>query len=390
LTELVVCSLEAWDDVWRRNQFLTDILLRRHPRLRILFVEPPADPLFDIWNRRLPAMPRLRVIGYEGRLRALRPLKVLPRRAGQGVDTFLRRQVLFVANRLRLARPTLWINDVTYAPLIGATGWPSLYDVTDDWLTAPSPSRELDRIANLDRIALDRAGVVVVCSPSLAASRGRHRDVFVIPNAVDVGHFRRLRPRPRDLPESPTAVYVGSLHTSRFDVDLVVELARALPSLSIVLVGPDSLDGRARARLDAERNITRLGVRPYDSVPAYLQHADVIVVPHLVNDFTESLDPIKAYECLVARSPTVATPVAGFRELNALLRVARVDEFCSAVRSVLEAGWIDPEAHVPTWDDRADDFEQVLRMAGPQGLGQREQGLLRGAPAASSSGPEAT
>ena len=52
LKELVVCSLEAWDDVWRRNQFFVDGLLRRNPGLRVLFVEPPADPLFDLASRR--------------------------------------------------------------------------------------------------------------------------------------------------------------------------------------------------------------------------------------------------------------------------------------------------------------------------------------------------
>ena len=43
MSDLVVCSLEPWDDVWRRNQFLVDGLLRRDPDLRVLFVEPPSD-----------------------------------------------------------------------------------------------------------------------------------------------------------------------------------------------------------------------------------------------------------------------------------------------------------------------------------------------------------
>ncbi len=39
-----------------------------------------------------------------------------------------------------------------------------------------------------------------------------------------------------------------------------------------------------------------LGARPSADVPAYLQHADVLVVPHIVTPFTDSLDPIKLYE----------------------------------------------------------------------------------------------
>ena len=44
MTDLVVVSLERWDDVWRRNQHLVAGLLQRDPDLRVLFVEPPADP----------------------------------------------------------------------------------------------------------------------------------------------------------------------------------------------------------------------------------------------------------------------------------------------------------------------------------------------------------
>ena len=48
MTDLVVMSLEAWDDVWRRNQHLVAGLLRTDAALRVLFVEPPADPTHDL------------------------------------------------------------------------------------------------------------------------------------------------------------------------------------------------------------------------------------------------------------------------------------------------------------------------------------------------------
>ncbi len=100
LRELVVCSLEPWDDVWRRNQFFVSALLRRNPELRVLFVEPPADVLFDLAQRRLPALPRTRRITEGGRVRALRPLKPLPRRVGALVDASIRAQVLLVIQAL--------------------------------------------------------------------------------------------------------------------------------------------------------------------------------------------------------------------------------------------------------------------------------------------------
>ena len=194
----------------------------------------------------------------------------------------------------------------------------------------------------------------------------------MIPNAVDVEHLRAPRPRPADLPdpaEGPVAVYVGTLHTDRLDVDLVVRLATERPDLAVVLVGPDSLDADAAARLATRPNVHRLGARPYTSVPGYLQHADVVIVPHVVTPFTESLDPIKAYECLAVGRPTVATPVAGFRQLGPPVVCAPAESFVAEVGRALAAppapGHDAPGAapELAGWADRAREFAAQLEAA---------------------------
>jgi glycosyltransferase involved in cell wall biosynthesis len=364
LSELVVCSLEAWDAVWRRNQFLVDALLDRQPHLRVLFVEPAADVLYELAQRRRPLAPRVRTLRSDRRLRVLRPLKVMPRRFGMLGDRLLLHQVTAAARALRFTQPTLWVNDLTYAPLMHETAWPSIYDVTDDWLLLPAKPREVARLQALEEVALAHAHEVVVCSPALEASKGKTRSVTLVPNGVDVVHFRRPRERPPDLPGGPVAVYVGTLHDERLDVDLVIELARALPTLSIVLVGPDSLQRASRQRLASEPNVHLLGPRPYADVPAYLQHADLVVVPHRVSPFTDSLDPIKAYECLAVGTPTVATPVAGFAELTGSVVVSRAEGFAAAVRDELaSAPRVVEESEPVGWIERADAFETVLARA---------------------------
>jgi teichuronic acid biosynthesis glycosyltransferase TuaH len=358
---LVVCSLEAWDDVWRRNQFLVDGLLRRNPGLRVLFVEPPHDLVEGLARGRLPRWPRPRPVAGSARLWALMPVKPLPRLAGPVSDRALWWQVRRAAARLGLRYPVLWVNDTAYGPLIGQTGWPSVYDVTDDWLLVPVPPRERDRRRRLEEVTMRDADRVVVCSPGLARSRGAVRPTTLIQNGVDVGHFTRPRPRPADLPAAPVAVYVGTLHDERIDVDLVVELATRLPGLSVALVGPDVLGPASRERLAAHGNVRLLGPRPYAQVPGYLQHADVVVVPHRVTPFTESLDPIKAYECLAVGRPTVATTVAGFRALGPPVASVPREEFTARVEQALAGGAT--SAAPPddlSWDDRCQRFEAVL------------------------------
>jgi teichuronic acid biosynthesis glycosyltransferase TuaH len=130
------------------------------------------------------------------------------------------------------------------------------------------------------------------------------------------------------------------------------------------LVGPDSLSVSSRRTLETVANITLLGPRPYRDVPAYLQHADVLVVPHKVNAFTESLDPIKAYECAVVGRPTVATPVPGFEGVGPVVEVVPADRFVGRVSELLD-GPRQPSrsADVPTWSDRARAMDVVLRRA---------------------------
>lgn len=377
--ELVVCSLEAWDQIWRRNQLIVDRLLQRNPRLRVLFVEPPHDLMSGSRDRRLPPRHRLRDLGHEGRLSAFTPVKSLPRSLGTAADRALCWQIRRAAHRVGMARPVVWINDLSYAALLETTEWPSLYDITDDWLLEPVSERELHRRQRLDAQLLEEAGEVVVCSPALAASRGATRTVTLIPNGVDVAHFTAPRTRPADLPPGPVAVYVGTLHDERIDVDLVVDLAAQLHGLAITLVGPDALSPPSRSRLDAA-GVHRLGPRPYDDVPAYLQHADLVIVPHVLTPFTESLDPIKAYECLAVGRPVVATEVAGFRDLGGPVTAVPADRFVAEVAARLETPLSMDGGTLPAidWDDRVDAFEGVLaravvRRRRSDGVGQDHQ-----------------
>ena len=367
--ELVVCSLEAWDDVWRRNQFLVHEVQQRDPQARILFVEPAFD--WIVWLRRREGHRRrgLRPVG-DRQLVCFQPGKVWPRVAGPWADRSIQRQIRHAARVHGLQRPTLWVNDPSSAGLLAATGWPALYDMTDDWLQAASTPRARQRLRHDEAILFADAGAVTVCSPELASTRRSLRpDLELIPNAVDRNHFTRRRDRPADLPAGPVAVYVGTLHEDRLDVDLVVALASALSPASalpttatVVLVGPDALSAPSRSRL-RNAGVVLLGSRPYADVPAYLQHAAVVIIPHVVTPFTESLDPIKAYECVAVGRPTVATPVAGFRDLGAPVVTVDAAGFVDQVRQLIDHPGPDSPGEVPSWTDRADAFSQALARA---------------------------
>ena len=364
---LVLCSLEAWDDVWRRNQFLVKELVdRTSVRTRVLFVEPPNDVLHQFRRLGRPGRmtPSTRLAPDQPGVTLFQPVKWLPRVLGGFADRSLQRQVRRATAAVGFTDHTLWINDSTYVGLAEQSTVPVLYDITDDWTREAVAQRERDLRLDREVRMLARADSVVVCSAELAEDRGRYRTVELIPNAVDTAHFQRPQPRPFDLPIGQTAVYVGSIQRERFDVALTAEVADRHRDLHIVLVGPDCLTDQERSLLTTRGNIHILGPRPYQNVPAYLQHADVIIVPHVVSPFTESLDPIKAYECVAVGRPTVSTPVAGFRNLAYPIVIADTAHFADAVGQVLASPHSTcPGVGVPSWRTRADAFACALDQA---------------------------
>jgi teichuronic acid biosynthesis glycosyltransferase TuaH len=372
VTNLVVVSLEAWDGVWRRNQHLVSRLLALDTGLQVLFVEPPVDPVHHL--RRRSGVTRGRGLragslhGADGRLHLLEATKWLPRRVDPRADARLSASVVQATRRLGMTQPVLWLNDPMSADLLRRTGWPSLYDITDDWLQAERSPREHARLVEAEAYLLAHCDHVVVCSPRLLETKPAPR-VTLVQNAVDLDAYATQLPKPSDLPTGKVVLYVGTLHRDRLDVDLCAALAHALAgSATLTFVGPLALSDTDR-RLLTDAGAVLLGPRDHTSVPAYLKSADVLVVPHVVSEFTDSLDPIKVYEYLAAARPVVSTPVAGFRELHeAHVEVVPAPRLAASVMARV-ADPLDVQAvAVPSWDDRADAMLAVvdgLRRKGP-------------------------
>lgn len=368
--DLVVISLEPWDEVWRRNQHLVAGLLRDDPDLRVLFVEPAADLLHAVLlgiparpGRGLRRGPLLTGV-TPGRLWLYQPTKLLPRRVDPRQDGRWAAGVRRAARRLGLTRPTLWVNDPHGAEVLERTGWPSLYDITDDWLEADRDEATHARLARHEETLMRRCIEVVVCSTGLVRTKSPRRPVTLLRNAVDAEAVRHPTTRPTDLPVGPVAVYVGTLHGDRLDVDLCVATAHALRGVgALVLVGPNALTADEDERL-ATAGVVRLGGKDRLVVPAYLQHADVLVVPHLVDDFTDSLDPIKLYEYRAVGRVVVSTPVSGFREAaGPRTRIVAVEDFAATVRASLPAVDAFPtgaDPTVPTWAERVAQMREIL------------------------------
>ena len=379
MNDLIFISLEDWDDVWRRNQFLCDGLIRRHPRLRILFVAPERDVSNALRTGRWSefTLPPRRPVSADGRIVCLRPWKFLPNtlRWGRKINEALfRRQVRAEARRLGFHAPILWINAHGAGHAAGKLGESAvIYDITDDWTTLTQSARHIRLIQEQDADLCRRADAVIVCSERLAEMKAPFAaKLHRIPNGVHAEHYARVCAADGPLPDEargwrkPVLGYTGSIHADRIDLNLVEALARQLPEATVALVGPMMLSPIERQRLDKLPNIVLTGPKPYAVIPDYMRAFDVCITPHLVTPFTESLNPIKLWEYLAAGKPVIATPVAGFRDYPQFVRLAT--DAAGFTAALAEALTEDPalpaqrraEAAKHSWNARLDAVEQVL------------------------------
>src|SRR5476651_2637437 len=80
--QIVFFSLEDWDEVWRRNQFICAGLHDKHPELEILWVCPPVDVLHDLRRGAkiddLSRLNRLNSVPGYARIKTFKSVKLLP------------------------------------------------------------------------------------------------------------------------------------------------------------------------------------------------------------------------------------------------------------------------------------------------------------------------
>ena len=364
VNDLVVLSHLRWNFVWQRPQHL---ISRVAATRRTWFVEEPlvADveapclrrqddgPVTRVWLE-VPGPERHVGFDDEAARCYLSELSCLLGDSGPRDVWLYTPMALGLARGLR---PSLLV-----------------YDVMDDLASFKGAPREL-KLRQVQ--ALKAADVVFTGGRSLHRSVLQHRPqaTYLFPSGVEPEHYataighRRMQPR-------PVAGYVGVVD-ERLDLDLLADVAEALPDWDLKIVGPV-------AKVDPDSlpqapNISYLGSRPYAELPAVMAGFDVALMPFAINDATRSISPTKTLEYLAAGLPVVSTRVpdvvsdyghlvdlqedgAGFAD--ACRRVRRHD-------AAERAHTAQPLLHWHHWDSIASRMATILTEVAEAGSGVR-------------------
>lgn len=254
-----------------------------------------------------------------------------------------------------------------------------LYYCVDDFTVWPGMNLP-DLIMEFEKNLLEQADVVMAVSDELCSTKkGVKRDTLLLTHGVDVDHFSTAtvtRQRPLSLADvqGPIIGFYG-LIDSHLDVEIIRMLLDWRDDWTVVLIGTKRID---LGTLELRPNFRWVPAVPYADLPRYASFFDVAIIPYVVNQHTNTANPLKLREYLATGKPIVATAMKEVFRFQEYLRIAASPEdFASEVDKAL-SDVVDPAARLAclkgeAWTDKAHMvsvwIEEALMAKSQAGLG---------------------
>lgn len=271
-----------------------------------------------------------------------------------------------IARQYRIADPIVITTLPTAADFVGRFGEiRAVYYCVDDFTQWPGVHGDL--MLAMEGQLLRKADLVVATSEKLRQTRSNGiRATRLLTHGVDVEHFRAVgRTAPhkavKDLPP-PVVAYYG-LIDERCDLALVRNLAAARRDVAFLLIGQWRV---VPGELAALPNVRITGPVRYEELPSYLAPVSALILPYVVNELAESINPLKLKEYIATGLPVVATPLPEVVKLGRFVRIA--DSEAAFLRHLDEALRCprrdDPEIETflceNSWDAKAEEFSAMI------------------------------
>jgi len=379
--DIVTLSTQDWQDLWTRKQrFMLQFARQGN---KVLYVETQfhwvtyARRFRKQWRRIYLFLLGPRVM--EPNLFIFTPPLLLPAfqifpKIAAINNFFLAFIIKRAMKRTGMESPLLWLYSHYNQPLIKKLGCKrALYECVDEFSGAMGLIRA-DVVMGQEKATLESVDVAIVTAPGLKSSKvSYNRNIHVVPNAANVGHFiraeRATMSEPADLTPipHPRLIFVGGI-AYWVDLDLIRHLARSRPAWQIVMVGPVMV---GLGNLEKLENVHFQGRKSYDELPSYLAWSDVALNPYKVDSVAQNCSPLKLYEYMAAGLPVVSTDMPESRKFPSLIMVAEdYDEFVLAAEKVL--AWpphvrheysrlARQESQKHSWESRFLEVERIAR-----------------------------
>ena len=240
-----------------------------------------------------------------------------------------------------------------------------VYELIDEWdllLGESWYSKEIEMAT------IQKANALTATAPVLKTHLENYaqRPVCLLPNAVNRRLFNphKMYPLPDDLPRAERIItYIGALYGSWFDWNLLVAIAQEYPQARVVVIG--DYRGQSPQTLP---NLHFLGLKAQTSLPAYLAHATVAIIPWKVNEITLATSPLKLYEYLAMHTPVVVPNLPLLRSIPGVYtssdRQAFIANIQTAAAERIDMAAVDDFITQNSWETRVAQLNQLLNIKG--------------------------
>ncbi len=171
-----------------------------------------------------------------------------------------------------------------------------------------------------------------------------NKKTYYFSNVADFNHFSKARNEltliPSDLLKipSPRIGFIGALSGYKIDFRLLQYLANKYPEYSFVLIGKVG-EGDPWTNIDnlkKFKNIYFLGPKLYAELPSYLKGMDVLTLPNNINEYTDSMFPMKFFEYLATGKPVVSVNLLALQEYNDVCFLSKTyEDFSNNIETAL-------------------------------------------------------
>ncbi len=251
----------------------------------------------------------------------------------------LRLALAVLCRKLGMRKYQLWTFVPTSVHYVGALKSELLvYYVTDNWSAFTYVDGE--KIGAMVEDLAGSADIVFATSrPLVEKLRKNNSATYLAEHGVNYADFALATKDTTAIPSDlkcliqPVLGFYGLIE-EWLDQDLLAYLAERHPEWTIALVGRVCVDV---SRLERYSNIHFLGRKPHAELPNYCKGFSVALIPHLVNELTIHMNPIKLREYMSAGLPIVSTALPEVRQYPDHCTVAEnYEEFEQSVALALQ------------------------------------------------------
>lgn len=195
------------------------------------------------------------------------------------------------------------------------------FDAIDNWLYHPQNIRYRELLFKNYELIDKKADIIFTVSEKLKLLFKTNKNIKWVANGVDIEYFSKSICT-KNRKNKITIGYVGKIQ-DRLDFELIQKCLMEFKELDFIFLGPVlACKDKVKYLKKNFKNISFLGDIHYNDLPNRMKNIDIAIIPHLVNEFTNSMNPLKLYEYLAAGKQVVTTTIAGSENLSKYIYIS--------------------------------------------------------------------